>query len=242
MRSSATTLLVIAGCTATAAAEPVSFRRDVAPLLEQHCSVATPARGPRAGSTCRPARSCSPAGPTAQRSCRARRPTARSSGSWPRHKMPPEEAAAGRGGRGAAPLGGRGGQMGGRARSPPPPRKRAGRDWWSLQPIRRPRRPGARRPGLGRQPDRRLRAGRPGASASRPEPGGRSPHADPPGHLRPDRPAADARGGRRLRRRPVAGRLREAGRPAAGVAAPTASAGPGTGSTWSASPRATATR
>ena len=43
-------------------------------------------------------------------------------------------------------------------------------------------------------------------------------HARPPALLRPDRPAADARGDRRVRRRPVAGRLRAAGRPAAGLA------------------------
>ena len=44
--------------------------------------------------------------------------------------------------------------------------------------------------------------------------------------LRPDRPAADARGGRRVRRRPGARRLREAGRPAAGVAALRRALGP----------------
>ena len=50
--------------------------------------------------------------------------------------------------------------------------------------------------------------------------------ADPPGVLRPDRPAADARGGRRVRRRPVARRVRDAGRPAARVAAVRRAVGP----------------
>ena len=39
--------------------------------------------------------------------------------------------------------------------------------------------------------------------------GGGPEDADPPGHARPDRPAADARGGRRLPRRHVARRLRD---------------------------------
>ena len=55
---------------------------------------------------------------------------------------------------------------------------------------------------------------------------GRPPHADPPGVVRPDRPAADAGGGGRLRQRPGAGRLREGGRSAAGVAALRRALGP----------------
>ena len=47
---------------------------------------------------------------------------------------------------------------------------------------------------------------------------GRPDDADPPRDARPDRPAADARGGRRLPRRPVARRLREGRRPAARLA------------------------
>ena len=47
----------------------------------------------------------------------------------------------------------------------------------------------------------------------------RQGHAAPPRHLRPDRAAADAGGDRRLPRRPVARRLREARRRAARVAA-----------------------
>ena len=93
-----------------------------------------------------------------------------------------------------------------------------------------------------------------GAHADRPlhprEAGGEGPDArrrrrpadaDPPGLLRPDRPAADARGGRRVRRRRVARRLREGGRPAARQRRTTASGGAGTGSTSPATPRATAT-
>ena len=72
-------------------------------------------------------------------------------------------------------------------------------------------------------------------------PAGRPPHAHPPRHLRPDRPAADARGGRRVPGRRVARRLRAAGRSAARLARTTASAGAGTGSTWSATPRRSAT-
>ena len=58
---------------------------------------------------------------------------------------------------------------------------------------------------------------------------------------RPDRPAADAGGGRRVRQGHVAGRLREAGRPAAGEARVTASTGRGCGSTSPATPTPTAT-
>ena len=46
----------------------------------------------------------------------------------------------------------------------------------------------------------------------------RPAHADPPGDVRPDRPAADAGGGRGVRRRRLARRVREGGRPAARLA------------------------
>ena len=65
-----------------------------------------------------------------------------------------------------------------------------------------------------------------------PRPRGRPSDPDPPTPVRPDRPAADARGGRRLRQRPPARRLRAAGRPAPRRATSTASAGRGCGSTW----------
>ena len=56
------------------------------------------------------------------------------------------------------------------------------------------------------------------AKGLRPNPPAVEARADPPRHLRPDRPAADARGGRRVRRRPVARRLRDARRPPARLA------------------------
>ena len=57
------------------------------------------------------------------------------------------------------------------------------------------------------------------AAGSSPVAAGRPADPDPPRHVRPDRAAADARGGRRLRGRPVARRLRPPGRPPAGLAA-----------------------
>ena len=121
---------------------------------------------------------------------------------------------------------------------------RAGPDWWSLRPIRRPAVPALTRSSRGRapHPDRRLHPGQAQEKGLAPGPEADRADADPPPDLRPDRPAADARGGRRVRRRRPTRRLREAGRPAARLARTTASAGAGTGSTWSGSPRATATR
>ena len=52
------------------------------------------------------------------------------------------------------------------------------------------------------QRHRRLHRRRPGAPRLSARAGGRPRHADPPAQLRPDRPAADAGGGRRLRQRP----------------------------------------
>ena len=83
------------------------------------------------------------------------------------------------------------------------------------------RRPGAARPSSRRymvaQRDRPLRAGASSrAEELTPAARGRPAHADPPGDVRPARPAADAGGGRGVRRRRVARRLREAHRPAAG--------------------------
>ena len=60
-------------------------------------------------------------------------------------------------------------------------------------------------------------------------------------YSRPDRPAADAGGAAGLSRRRLAASLREGRRRPAGPAASTASAGRGTGSTWCATPRPTAT-
>src|SRR5437868_6551845 len=63
---------------------------------------------------------------------------------------------------------------------------------------------------------------RPGATRTgraRPVPRGGPRHPAPAGVARPDRAAADPRRGGRLPRRLLAGRLRESGGPAAGVAA-----------------------
>ena len=70
---------------------------------------------------------------------------------------------------------------------------------------------------------------------------GRPPDPDPPRHVRPDRPAADARGGRGVPGRPRPRRLRAARRPPPGQPPSTASAGGGTGSTWPATATPTAT-
>ena len=77
-------------------------------------------------------------------------------------------------------------------------------------PPARPAVPDPTRTTCGPQPDRRLRARHVRTGDLRPVPRGRPPHAHPPALLRPDRPAADAGGGRRLRRRPRPRRLRAA--------------------------------
>ena len=97
-----------------------------------------------------------------------------------------------------------------------------------------PAREGAAGPAVAATPKRELRnpnrstvrsreAGSRGAVTGR---AGRPAHADPPRHVRPDRPAADARGGRRVPDRHVARRLREGGRPAARLAALRRALGP----------------
>ena len=70
---------------------------------------------------------------------------------------------------------------------------------------------------------------------------GRPPDAAPPAQPRPDRPAADAAGGAGLRRRRHPRRLREAGRPPAGLAALRRADGRARGSTPSGSPTPSAT-
>ena len=90
----------------------------------------------------------------------------------------------------------------------------------------RPAAPRRQGPGLAADLGRSVHPGQarsegPGALAA-----GRPADPDPPRHVRPDRPAADARGGRRVRGRPVARRLRAAGRPPAGLAALRRALGP----------------
>ncbi len=116
------------------------------------------------------------------------------------------------------------------------------RAFWSFQPVRRPPVPRRRRRRLVRNPIDRFifaeaRIGGPAAG-----PRGRSGHADPPRHLRPDRPAADAGGGRCVRNPQSAIRSPQSKRSstACSPARATASAGPGTGSTSSATPSPTA--
>ncbi len=96
---------------------------------------------------------------------------------------------------------------------------------------------------------RRL-AARPGGSLHPRQAGGekslagaarRQAHPAAPRHVRPDRPAADAGGDRRVPQGRIAGRLREGGRSAAGVAAVRRALGRGTGSIWCATARRAAT-
>ena len=79
--------------------------------------------------------------------------------------------------------------------------RRAGYDWWSLQPVRDPAPPAVRDARLAPERHRpvRPRAARGAGPASRAR--GRPADADPAALLRPDRPAARARGGRAVRRR-----------------------------------------
>ena len=108
-------------------------------------------------------------------------------------------------------------------------------------PVRAPTHGPARL--LAGEPHRRVRprpARVPGLS---PSPRRRPAHADPPRLPRPDGPAADARRGRmRSARTPPPDAYEKAGRPPAGLASCTASAGRGAGSTWPGMPTPTATR
>ncbi len=61
-----------------------------------------------------------------------------------------------------------------------------------LPAVRRVEPPAVKAIGLGAQPDRSLHPRRPGGRGLAAGVRGRSPRADPTGHLRPDRPAADA--------------------------------------------------
>ena len=83
----------------------------------------------------------------------------------------------------------------------------------------RPAPPPVKNRALGPLADRRLHPGPAGSRGDRPVAAGRQAHADPPRHDRPLGHPADGRGGRRVRGRPVARRLRPAGRPPAGLAA-----------------------
>ncbi len=115
------------------------------------------------------------------------------------------------------------------------------RDHWAFQPIKRPAAPDGEGVGLGQEPDRRLHPRRAGSEGPEAESSGLEDRADPPRHLRPHRPAADARGGRRrssTTRRPTPTRSSST---ACSPRRDTARSGAGTGSTSSGSPRPTAT-
>ncbi len=140
-------------------------------------------------------------------------------------KMPPKKQLVGRADRRPDAVDqGRRGLAGGRCRavasaSPTPKYEKLRKEHWAWQPLDRARaaRRSATLPGRVDDIDRFVLARleekglKPVGDADKVDP-------DPPGHLRPDRPAADARGDRRLRRRTRRRRLREGGGPAAGLA------------------------
>ena len=95
----------------------------------------------------------------------------------------------------------------------------ADRNFWSFRPLRADRAArGEETKQMGENPDRSLHPRRTRREGLDPEPGRRSPRLDSPGHVRPDRSAANTGGGRCLCRRPIAGGLRGGGRSSAGVA------------------------
>ena len=104
-----------------------------------------------------------------------------------------------------------------RVRRPPRPIAAARREW-SHRPVVRPPVPAVKDRGWVRNPIDAFLLARLEAERLAPGARGRPRDLDPPAHLRPDRPAADPRGGRRLPRRSRAGRLRAPGRPAARLA------------------------
>ena len=117
-----------------------------------------------------------------------------------------------------------------------------GGDHWAFRAPSRPELAGRPRPGLGPQPDRRLRAGQARGERGRAVARGRPRHPDPPAEPRPARPAADARRGRGVPRATLGPTPTSSWSTACSPRRTTASAGAGTGSTWPATPTATATR
>src|SRR5439155_8634795 len=81
-------------------------------------------------------------------------------------------------------------------------------------------------PELAQFAHRRVRSGETGRGETATRTARRETRADPPGSLRPDRPAADARGGRGVPPRRIAECLREGRGPAAEVAALRGAVGP----------------
>ena len=156
--------------------------------------------------------------------------------------MPPEArgAAVGRREGAAAPLDRTGGREtaqcrgGQRGRSP-------GTDHWAFAPPAQPAPPPLRDDRPRPHPGRSLHPE--GARGPRADPRSRrrSRHLDPPRQLRPDGPAAAARGDRGVRRRPRSGRLRAGSSTACWPRHATASAGASTGWMRRATPIPTAT-
>ena len=168
-----------------------------------------PSGRPSCGSTSRTAPSAIET--ASDRSCRATRPRATWSAGIDQHRSRRADAAARA-----------------RARSSRQPRSTSSlagstrrRVWqrhWAFIPPERPTLPAVKAPAMGAQSDRRVRAGPAGGGRAGALGRGRPSHAHPPRDARPDRPAADAGGGRRVSGRRLAGRLRAAGRSAAGFA------------------------
>ena len=111
---------------------------------------------------------------------------------------------------------------------------------WAFQPVKRPCRPVRNDTWVSNPIDAFILAELE-AKGLQPNPPADKARTDPPRLLRPDRPAADARGGRGVRHRPVAPAPTRRSSTACSPRRTTARNGAGTGSTSSATPRPTAT-
>ena len=114
------------------------------------------------------------------------------------------------------------------------------RQHWSYRPLRAVDLPAVQECSWCRTPIDRFILAALEAQGHSSQSAGRPPDADPPRLFRPDRPAAVAGGSRGVRRRLVAARPTRSWSIGCSPARTTASAGAGTGSTWPATPTATA--